>query len=162
MTHSRCESALDLVQTRACRIDGSNDNDGDVGTTTTTTTTTPVRFLAPVFDLINHDRDPNAEFIRKGDALVVRAKRDIPKDSQIQNVGSDNDDDDDDDEGAVKTTAEIGQDIIQHIFKATKEDVATFLSNQPLSDYATGGESGAGIAGLLYIAAVAVVSDAVD
>ena len=79
LARSRCEAALDLVHTRTCRIDSSNGNGDDDGETTMT----PVRFLAPVFDLINHDRDPNAEFIREGDSFDVRATRDISNVSQI-------------------------------------------------------------------------------
>ena len=50
-----CQEALDIVQTRSCRIEPG------------------IRILAPIFDLINHGGDnANAEFFRKGDHLVVR------------------------------------------------------------------------------------------
>lgn len=42
-----CHDALDLVQTRACRVEGMENEPGvSVGT--------PLRVLAPVFDMINH------------------------------------------------------------------------------------------------------------
>lgn len=50
-----CQDALDIVQTRSCRIEPG------------------IRILAPIFDFINHGGDnANAEFFRKGDHLVVR------------------------------------------------------------------------------------------
>mmetsp|Transcript_16996 Transcript_16996/g.25726 ORF Transcript_16996/g.25726 Transcript_16996/m.25726 type:complete len:413 (-) Transcript_16996:1013-2251(-) len=68
------ETCLDLVQTRACRIEQRNEDNE----------TMPLRVLGPMFDMINHDRNPNAEFIRgDNNTLVVRALRTIPKKSQV-------------------------------------------------------------------------------
>ena len=71
------ENALDLVQTRTCRVVFSNDQ--------------PVRLLAPMFDMINHHPTlVNAEFILEEDSgevkesfLVVRALCEIDANEQL-------------------------------------------------------------------------------
>mmetsp|Transcript_39009 Transcript_39009/g.57396 ORF Transcript_39009/g.57396 Transcript_39009/m.57396 type:complete len:401 (-) Transcript_39009:486-1688(-) len=70
LTQNQVEDALDLVQTRSCRAEAS---DG----------TPYMRVLVPIFDLINHDRNHNAEFYREGNCMVVRAIRDIDADRQV-------------------------------------------------------------------------------
>jgi hypothetical protein len=86
-----CENALDIVQTRSCRVvyekDGSQSGP-------------PIRLLAPVFDLINHGGKAltNAEFRLEeedqeqgskdndgatGTRLVVRATRDLDVNEQV-------------------------------------------------------------------------------
>lgn len=65
----RMEYALDLVQTRACRVERK---DG-----------TAVRLLAPIFDFINHASTPNAEFALENDTLVVRATTDLQQGQQV-------------------------------------------------------------------------------
>jgi hypothetical protein len=89
-----CENALDIVQTRSCRVvyekDGITQEWGP-----------PLRLLAPVFDLINHGGKAlaNAEFRLEAEAeeqdskdngvenamprLVVRATRDLDADEQV-------------------------------------------------------------------------------
>ena len=75
------ENALDVVQTRTCRVNSPDDG-------------TPLRLLAPLFDMLNHGDRPNAAFSveqvapsqapdSEYDALVVRAIEDIRKDSEI-------------------------------------------------------------------------------
>lgn len=69
---SLCNDALDLVQTRTCRVlDEDNTN------------TSPLRILAPVFDFLNHGTNPNAAFGMESDLLVVRATRDIEPSEEI-------------------------------------------------------------------------------
>jgi len=67
------EDALDVVQTRSCRLVLENGR--------------PVRFLAPVFDMINHHPTKvNAEFLVDdvdNPSLVVRALQDIQKDEEV-------------------------------------------------------------------------------
>jgi hypothetical protein len=70
LSQRQVEDALDLVQTRSCRAEAS---DG----------TPYMRVLVPIFDMINHNRDHNAEFFREGDFMVVRAKRAIEADSEV-------------------------------------------------------------------------------
>ena len=78
-----CHNALDVVQTRSCRVtrpgtsDDNNNNNND-------NEEVPLRVLAPVFDFINHgsikvggDSGANAQFQREGDELVVRALADL-------------------------------------------------------------------------------------
>ena len=65
-----CNDALDIVQTRTCRV-MTEDN------------TVPLRLLAPVFDFLNHGTNPNAGFQLESDLLVVRAKRDIEQSEEI-------------------------------------------------------------------------------
>lgn len=75
-----CENALDIVQTRSCRVVHEQDG-AQYGP--------PIRLLAPVFDLINHGGKvlANAEFgleeDEQEDRLVVRAKRDLGADEQV-------------------------------------------------------------------------------
>eukprot|EP00977_Amphora_coffeiformis_P006369 scaffold1353_cov161-Amphora_coffeaeformis.AAC.41 len=80
--HILAENALDVVQTRTCRVVSPEDG-------------TPLRILAPLFDMLNHDNRPNAAFAVERietdddddegfyDALVVRAIQDIPADSEV-------------------------------------------------------------------------------
>ena len=72
-TQFEIEHALDLVQTRACRCSSTNDG-GDE---------TNLRVLVPVFDMINHHYDPNSEYNREGEYIVVRAMRDIEQDGEV-------------------------------------------------------------------------------
>ena len=61
----QCEDALDIVQTRSCRLDP--DGSGS-----------PLRAVAPIFDFINHAGiTANALFQQEDSYLVVRAKDDI-------------------------------------------------------------------------------------
>jgi len=73
VTERDVEHCLDLVQTRSCRVECSS---GDSGAP-------PLRVLAPIFDMINHSINPNAEFIRDGDTMEVRALRDISADDEV-------------------------------------------------------------------------------
>uniref|UniRef100_A0A448ZK75 SET domain-containing protein n=1 Tax=Pseudo-nitzschia multistriata TaxID=183589 RepID=A0A448ZK75_9STRA len=71
------EWALDLVQTRSCRCAlrfSGESTGGDVK---------DLRVLVPVFDMINHSPEPNAEFFRKDDYMMVQALRDIAADDQV-------------------------------------------------------------------------------
>lgn len=79
-----CNDALDLVQTRSCRIESIDGNQ----------ISPPLRVMAPVFDFINHGSSrycgkgsSNAYFGLEGSdddqALVVRARRDIPKNHEV-------------------------------------------------------------------------------
>ena len=70
LTQNQVEDALDLVQTRSCRVQAS---DGKAS----------MRVLVPIFDLINHSRDHNAEFFREGDSMVVRALKNIDMESEL-------------------------------------------------------------------------------
>ena len=67
----QCDYALDIVQTRTCRLmEPTAALVGHGGH--------PVRVLAPIFDFINHaGTAANACFQQEGDYLVVRAKKDI-------------------------------------------------------------------------------------
>ena len=63
-------AALDVVQTRTCRVQTSK---GD-----------PLRLLAPVFDFFNHASPATAEFALENDeALVVRAVTDLHKNQHV-------------------------------------------------------------------------------
>jgi len=85
-TQRLCENALDVVQTRSCRVVLSKDIES---------WGQPVRLLAPVFDLINHGGKAlaNAQFSLENvetndeeDAslqLVVRAVRDLAANEQV-------------------------------------------------------------------------------
>ena len=64
-----CDNALDVVQTRSCRVEAS---DG-----------TYIRLLAPIFDFINHASTCNAVFSLEKDDLVVRATRDLSAKEQV-------------------------------------------------------------------------------
>jgi SET domain len=71
---SLCENALDLVQTRSCRV--VLDNGGDE-------CSQPLRLLAPVFDFINHSTGPNSVFALQDEMLVVTALRDLKADEEV-------------------------------------------------------------------------------
>lgn len=85
--HQVCNDALDLIQTRSCRVERI---DG-------VQLCPPLRVLAPIFDFINHGSSKhsdkgssNAYFGLEGDdegsvqaSLVVRARRDIEKDEEV-------------------------------------------------------------------------------
>jgi hypothetical protein len=91
-----CDQALDVVQTRTCRLDrglSNNDNDGR-------TYGPPLRVLAPIFDLINHgsaknrgrESGANAQYVLEGDddelytknaQIVVRATRDLRQGDEV-------------------------------------------------------------------------------
>jgi len=79
-----CHNALDIIQTRSCRLNSMihSDDDGDESP--------PLRVLAPVFDFINHgsikvrgDTGANAQFQREGDYLVVRAVKDVNANEEV-------------------------------------------------------------------------------
>jgi hypothetical protein len=61
--------ALDLVQTRSCRLTIEDGRD--------------VRCLIPVFDMINHDVNPNAEFVLQHGYVIVRALSPLKENDQI-------------------------------------------------------------------------------
>lgn len=65
-----CHNALDVVQTRSCRVD---DNGGEL------------RILAPLFDMLNHGgtNGANAQFIRVEDNLVVQTTQPILAGSEV-------------------------------------------------------------------------------
>jgi hypothetical protein len=67
-TNQQVEYALDIVQTRSCRLkfDGRD-----------------VRCLVPIFDLINHHGTPNAEYSLRGNSLVVTALSDLKEGEPI-------------------------------------------------------------------------------
>jgi hypothetical protein len=68
--HVDLNGALDVIQTRTCRVQTSK---GD-----------PLRLLAPVFDLFNHASPATAEFcLENDDVLVVRAKADLDQDQHV-------------------------------------------------------------------------------
>jgi hypothetical protein len=86
----KCEDALDMVQTRACRVERKAEDGIQWGP--------PLRLLAPIFDFINHASSmtkgkfmANAEFNLEGEKLgdlhnaklVVRAIKDIPSDEEV-------------------------------------------------------------------------------
>jgi hypothetical protein len=71
-----CSNALDVVQTRSCRLSKS--------------TGSPVGVLAPIFDFINHgsthsskDSAANVQSGMEGNQLVVRALSDLQKDEEV-------------------------------------------------------------------------------
>jgi len=78
------ENALDVVQTRSCRLSKPSSS-GEGGNTS------PIRVLAPVFDFINHPSgsSANAEFLmviddnEEEERLVVRALRDVDAGEQV-------------------------------------------------------------------------------
>mmetsp|Transcript_26976 Transcript_26976/g.56609 ORF Transcript_26976/g.56609 Transcript_26976/m.56609 type:complete len:360 (+) Transcript_26976:551-1630(+) len=71
------EWALDLVQTRSCRCashdSGNSDNIDDKA----------LRVLVPVFDMINHSPEPNAEFFQEDNYIIVQTLSDIAADEQV-------------------------------------------------------------------------------
>jgi hypothetical protein len=92
-----CENALDVVQTRSCRVVLKKNKDDAVQWDQINGmkhSRIPLRLLAPVFDLINHGgpTGANAEFRlettdteagTKEERLVVRATRDLNANEQI-------------------------------------------------------------------------------
>lgn len=98
-----CEEALDVVQTRSCRVSidlrsidlvGAKADNGIMESSTMARdVTSPLRVLAPVFDMINHSNRPNAEFVvqygENDDGtfgtgnLVVRALRNLLPGDQV-------------------------------------------------------------------------------
>jgi len=73
MTKGEIEYALDLVQTRACRCSTVNDDES----------VSKLSVLVPVFDLMNHNYEPNAEICRRGGSMIVSALRNIDSDEEI-------------------------------------------------------------------------------
>eukprot|EP00956_Cyclotella_meneghiniana_P044216 scaffold307815_cov86-Cyclotella_meneghiniana.AAC.1 len=86
----KCEDALDMVQTRACRVERKADDGIQWGP--------PLRLLAPIFDLINHASSKttgrfmaNAEFYLEGETLgdmqnaklVVKAIKDMAQGEEV-------------------------------------------------------------------------------
>ena len=82
----KCHDALDIVQTRACRVERKCDDGAQWGP--------PLRILVPVFDLINHGSFSkgsgnaiygveNANFDLEDAKLVVRATRDLTKGEEV-------------------------------------------------------------------------------
>lgn len=71
----RCHDALDIVQTRTCRVDRLNGLHP------------PMRLLAPIFDFINHSANSNASFRLEQQEeeafLVVRATRDMSRGEEV-------------------------------------------------------------------------------
>jgi hypothetical protein len=80
MSQAQIERALDLVQTRACRCSALTDTSIEDGSSTSNN---DLRVLVPIFDFINHSYEPNAEFYREQDSMVVRALRDILVDEEV-------------------------------------------------------------------------------
>lgn len=73
-----CHDALDIVQTRTCRVNLGDDEDHAI----------QLRLLAPVFDFLNHGPSANAGFALETDAdgksvLVVRAVRSIARGEEV-------------------------------------------------------------------------------
>ena len=73
-----CHDALDIVQTRTCRVNLGDEEGHEV----------QLRLLAPVFDLLNHGPSANAGFALEADAdgksvLVVRAVRAIARGEEV-------------------------------------------------------------------------------
>jgi hypothetical protein len=73
-----CHNALDVVQTRSCRLSRGGDDE------------VPMRVLAPVFDFMNHGSikvgggtGANAQFQREGEDLVVRALKNLRTGEEI-------------------------------------------------------------------------------
>lgn len=75
-TKAQCDNALDLVQTRSCRVEYNG---------------VPIRILAPIFDMINHGSSrslgaagsANSAFGLEERALVVRAMVDLEANDQV-------------------------------------------------------------------------------
>jgi hypothetical protein len=75
-TKAQCEHALDIVQTRSCRVECNG---------------VPIRLLAPIFDMINHGSSKslgkagsaNAQFGLEENELVVRALVDVEANDQV-------------------------------------------------------------------------------
>lgn len=78
-----CNDALDVVQTRTCRLTMTTNNDSEPNEE-------PLRVLAPVFDFINHgsikvrgDYGANSQFQLEDDCLVVRAVKDLDAGEEV-------------------------------------------------------------------------------
>jgi len=82
----KCHDALDIVQTRACRVERKCDDGAMWGP--------PLRILAPIFDYINHGSFSkgsgnaiygieSANFDLENAKLVVRATRDLTKGEEV-------------------------------------------------------------------------------
>lgn len=89
--HRMCENALDVVQTRSCRVALSPGTDANGQSNELSPDwLPPLRLLAPVFDFINHPSTgkANSEFVvdiagDDEDVLVVRALRDLEEDEEV-------------------------------------------------------------------------------
>lgn len=68
-TKELCEYALDIVQTRTCRI--------------IETEKRKTRILAPGFDFLNHDSNPSCRFWNDGDCLVVSSLHEFGKNDEL-------------------------------------------------------------------------------
>lgn len=78
-----CEQALDVIQTRTCRVEIATNGEA-VDAYVDATTKMPVRLLAPVFDFINHHhRAANSAFFVQDDSLVVQAVRDLAAGDEV-------------------------------------------------------------------------------
>jgi len=76
------EWALDVVQTRSCRCSSSRESlDDDKNNVESEEEN--LRVLVPVFDMINHSPEPNAEFFREGDRMTVKATSDMDANEQV-------------------------------------------------------------------------------
>ncbi|CAJ1937858.1 unnamed protein product [Cylindrotheca closterium] len=96
-SQAQVERALDLVQTRACRCATWEETNSDESLLVTGTpavvpssrqhsqerTKADLRVMVPIFDMINHSYEHNAEFFRKGDYMIVRAKQDLTVDEEV-------------------------------------------------------------------------------
>jgi hypothetical protein len=85
-TQAEIEYALDLVQTRAFRWstnDENNEDDNNNINVDSSVVSDNLRVMVPVFDLINHHYEPNADFLLKGDYMTLRALRDIEADKEV-------------------------------------------------------------------------------
>jgi hypothetical protein len=85
-TQAEIEYALDLVQTRAFRWstnDENNEDNNNNNDDSSSVVSDHLRVMVPVFDLMNHHYEPNAEFFRKGDYMTLRALRDIEADKEV-------------------------------------------------------------------------------
>jgi hypothetical protein len=72
----KCHNALDIVQTRACRVERKCSEDGaQLGP--------PLRILAPIFDFINHASSRTTGMHEA--KLVVRALGDIGEGEEVLN-----------------------------------------------------------------------------
>eukprot|EP00980_Cylindrotheca_fusiformis_P018458 scaffold6103_cov116-Cylindrotheca_fusiformis.AAC.4 len=79
-TQAQIEQALDLVQTRACRCSALEEEESTDGRSSATS---DLRVLVPVFDMINHNYEPNAEFFREGDFMMVRTLRNMEAGEEV-------------------------------------------------------------------------------
>ncbi|KAL3936570.1 MAG: hypothetical protein SGBAC_008139 [Bacillariaceae sp.] len=83
-SQAQVERALDLVQTRACRCaTWEETNFEGVAPTPAVVEHSDLRVMVPIFDMINHSYEPNAEFFRKGNSMIVRARQDLAVDQEV-------------------------------------------------------------------------------